>query len=638
MTKQSILIIDDSKLINNSLKLSLENRGFNITQAFDIAQAKAILLKQEFTYALLDLILPDGNGEDLLPFLQIHDEIRVIVMTSDRDRDRREHLFSYGIVIDYITKERHFHDMELEIVQLIQRISTNFSLTILVVDDSNFMRNHLRILLSKRGFKVVDAINGKDALEKMKKFKIDAAMVDLEMPVMDGNRLVSAIKRDKANLLMPIMVLSGTTEPEKIARVIKNGANDFLKKPYVTEELLLKIDKMMQELKNQRQLREQEVRFGLYNKAIDEAAIFFKLDQNLKITYSNKALSNILANGISIANNTNFANYIDETSSNSLKELHEAINDFKSYQDIFSLKSEHLKNVKIRLTFTPLFDVEKNIYEIIVIGFDVSLLHKKEEILQERVEVETKRNWDQNRMLIQQSKMASMGEMIGHIGHQWRQPLNSLGLMFQKLNRAHKKNMLNDELMEQSTQKAIRIIEQMSKTINDFRDFFKTDKQWQDAKLSIVTEQACNIIEPALQENRIRLIVNEDSDITIPCLKNELSQVIMNILANSMDAIVLKKMKNGEIIITFGHNKKSAYIIIDDNAGGIPEDIIEKIFEPYFTTKEKDNGTGIGLYMSKEIIEEHMNGKLQVFNTLSGASFKIFLPLKQENEKEFVNE
>jgi len=638
MTKQSILIIDDSKLINNSLKLSLENRGFNITQAFDIAQAKAILLKQEFTYALLDLILPDGNGEDLLPFLQIHDEIRVIVMTSDRDRDRREHLFSYGIVIDYITKERHFHDMELEIVQLIQRISTNFSLTILVVDDSNFMRNHLRILLSKRGFKVVDAINGKDALEKMKKFKIDAAMVDLEMPVMDGNRLVSAIKRDKANLLMPIMVLSGTTEPEKIARVIKNGANDFLKKPYVTEELLLKIDKMMQELKNQRQLREQEVRFGLYNKAIDEAAIFFKLDQNLKITYSNKALSNILTNGISIANNTNFANYIDETSSNSLKELHEAINDFKSYQDIFSLKSEHLKNVKIRLTFTPLFDVEKNIYEIIVIGFDVSLLHKKEEILQERVEVETKRNWDQNRMLIQQSKMASMGEMIGHIGHQWRQPLNSLGLMFQKLNRAHKKNMLNDELMEQSTQKAIRIIEQMSKTINDFRDFFKTDKQWQDAKLSIVTEQACNIIEPALQENRIRLIVNEDSDITIPCLKNELSQVIMNILANSMDAIVLKKMKNGEIIITFGHNKKSAYIIIDDNAGGISEDIIEKIFEPYFTTKEKDNGTGIGLYMSKEIIEEHMNGKLQVFNTLSGASFKIFLPLKQENEKEFVNE
>jgi len=638
MTKQSILIIDDSKLINNSLKLSLENRGFNITQAFDIAQAKAILLKQEFTYALLDLILPDGNGEDLLPFLQIHDEIRVIVMTSDRDRDRREHLFSYGIVIDYITKERHFHDMELAIVQLIQRISTNFSLTILVVDDSNFMRNHLRILLSKRGFKVVDAINGKDALEKMKKFKIDAAMVDLEMPVMDGNRLVSAIKRDKANLLMPIMVLSGTTEPEKIARVIKNGANDFLKKPYVTEELLLKIDKMMQELKNQRQLREQEVRFGLYNKAIDEAAIFFKLDHNLKITYSNKALCNILANGISIANDTNFADYVDETSSNSLKELHEAINDFKSYQNIFSLKSEHLKNVKIRLTFTPLFDVQKNIYEIMVIGFDVSLLHKKEEILQERVEVETKRNWDQNRMLIQQSKMASMGEMIGHIGHQWRQPLNSLGLMFQKLNRAHKKNMLNDELMEQSTQKAIRIIEQMSKTINDFRDFFKTDKQWQDAKLSIVTEQACNIIEPALQENRIRLIVNEDSDITIPCLKNELSQVIMNILANSMDAIVLKKMKNGEIIITFGHNEKSAYIIIDDNAGGIPEDIIEKIFEPYFTTKEKDNGTGIGLYMSKEIIEEHMNGKLQVFNTLSGASFKIFLPLKQENEKEFVNE
>jgi len=632
MTKQSVLIIEDSKLINNSLKRSLESRDFNVTQVFNIAQAKDILSKQEFTYALLDLILPDGNGEDLLPLLQIYENIRVIVMTSDRDKDRREHLFSYGIVIDYIIKERHFHDMELEIVQLIQRISTNFSLTILVVDDSSFMRNHLRILLSKRGFQVVDAINGKDALEKMRKFKIDAAMVDLEMPVMDGNSLVSAIRRDKINLLMPIMVLSGTTEPEKIARVIKNGANDFLKKPYVTEELLLKIDKMMQDLKNQRQLREQEVRFGLYNKAIDEAAIFFKLDHNLKITYSNKALCDILANCISIKNKSNFTDYIDETSLNSLKELNKAISDFKSYQDIFSLKSEHFKNVKIRLTFTPLFDSDKKVYEIIVIGFDVSLLYKKEEILQERVEIETKRNWNQNRMLIQQSKMASMGEMIGHIGHQWRQPLNSLGLMFQKLDRSHKKKMLNDELMEQSTQKAIRIIDQMSKTINDFRDFFKADKQWQNAKLSVVTEQACNIIEPALQENRIKLTVNENSDLTVPCFKNELSQVIMNILANSMDAIVLKKMKDGEIIITFGHNEKSAYIIIDDNAGGIPEDIIEKIFKPYFTTKEEDNGTGIGLYMSKEIIEGHMNGKLEVVNTPSGASFKIFLPLKQENE------
>jgi len=636
MTKQSILIIDDSKLVNNSLKTSLENRGFDVTQAFDVAQAKAILLKKEFTYALLDLILPDGNGEDLLPFLQIHENIRVIVMTSDRDRDRREHLFSYGIVIDYITKERHFHDMELEIVQLIERISTNFSLTILVVDDSNFMRNHLRILLSKRGFQVVDAINGKDALKKMKKFKIDAAMVDLEMPIMDGNRLVTAIKRDKANLLMPIMILSGTTEPEKIARVIKNGANDFLKKPYVTEELLLKIDKMMQELKNQRLLREQEVRFGLYNKAIDEAAIFFKLDKNLKIIYSNQALSSILANEIPITKNSNLTDYLDETSTNSLKELHEAINEFNSYQNVFELTNNHLNSIKIRLTFTPLFDTNKNLYEIIVIGFDVSLLHQKEEVLQERVKLETKRNWDQNRMLIQQSKMASMGEMIGHIGHQWRQPLNSLSLMFQKLNRAYKKNMLNDELMDQSTQKAIRIIEQMSKTINDFRDFFKIDKEWQNVKLSVIAEQACNIIEPALQDNRIRLIINEDKDIVIPCLKNELSQVIMNILANAMDAIVLKKMKDGEIIITIGHDKSSAYIIIDDNAGGIPEDTLKEIFEPYFTTKEKENGTGIGLYMSKEIIEDHMNGKLEAYNTLSGASFKIYLPLKQENkEKSF---
>ena len=633
MTKQSILIIDDSKLINNSLKSSLTKRGFEVTQAFDIEQAKAHLLERSFTYALLDLILPDGDGETLLPFLQIHDEIRVIVMTSDRDRDRREHLFSFGIVIDYITKERHFDDMELAIVQLIERISTNFSLTILVVDDSNFMRNHLRIILSKRGFKVVTAINGKDALEKIKLHSIDAAMVDLEMPIMDGNKLVSAIRRNKANLLMPIMILSGTTDPEKIARVIKNGANDFLKKPYVTEELLLKIDKMMEELKHQRIIREQEARFGLYNKAIDEAAIFFKLDKNFRITYANGALHTLLLSDSKTLENMLFTNFIDDEETQCLEKLNIKISESKSYQEIFTIKSENLQNVKLRLTFTPLYDSNKNIEEIIVIGFDVSLLQEKEDILKERVNIETKRNWNQNRMLIQQSKMASMGEMIGHIGHQWRQPLNSLGLMFQKLNRAYQKDMLNADVMEQSTEKALRIIDQMSKTINDFRDFFKTDKEWKEVKLSIVIEQACHIIEPALQENRIRLTINQENNLSITCLTNELSQVIMNIISNAMDAIILKSIKNGEIVITTGSNETDAYIIIDDNAGGIPEEIIEKIFEPNFTTKEKNNGTGIGLYMSKEIIEDHMNGKLEAFNTFSGASFKVYIPLNNNKNK-----
>jgi signal transduction histidine kinase len=172
----------------------------------------------------------------------------------------------------------------------------------------------------------------------------------------------------------------------------------------------------------------------------------------------------------------------------------------------------------------------------------------------------------------------------------------------------------------------MRIIKQMSKTIDDFRDFFKNDKKMQMCALIDVVHQAQDIIEPTLASRHINLKINAQSEQPVPCLRNELSQVILNLIANAMDALVLNHIEHGEITITIEEHPNRACMIIDDNAGGIPEEIIEKIFEPYFTTKSNSNGTGIGLYMSKSIIEEHMSGKLEVYNTLSGASFKITLP------------
>ncbi|MDF1876640.1 response regulator [Sulfurimonas sp. SAG-AH-194-L11] len=626
--KFSILIIDDSKLINNSLTQSLSSRGFEVIQAFDVQSAKNILRDRSFDYALLDLELPDGAGEDVLPYLQIHEEIRVIVMTSDRDKQRREHLFTYGVVIDYITKERYFADMELSIVQLIERVSTNHNLSILVVDDSKFMRTQLRILLSKRGFNVYDAINGKDALLVLKKQQIDGAIIDLEMPVMDGNKLLGAIKRDKKNLLMPVMVVSGTTDPDKIARVIKNGASDFINKPYSTEELILRIDKMMEELKQQRKIKQHEARFEMYNQAIDKAAIFFKIDNDFTITYANDTLCKLLCDSGGLIEGMNFEEYLNGENSVTLDGLKDAMQEKKSFKDVFSFKNSSSHHVSLNLTFTPLLNEKNEIDEILVIGFDVTLLEQKESDLKEKIEYEVHKNWEQNKMLIQQSKMASMGEMIGHIGHQWRQPLSSLGIMFQKLDLAYRKEKLNEQLMTSSTQKAIRIIEQMSKTIDDFRDFFKSDKKLYLTTITDVLDQANSVIEATLLKHNITLNRHIKNNIEFKCYKNELSQVILNIIVNAKDAILLNEVQNGEISITVQSDTKYINIIIDDNAGGIPEDILEKVFEPYFTTKEKSNGTGIGLYMSKTIIEEHMQGKLELSNTLSGASFKIKLPLR----------
>ncbi len=622
MKKETILIIDDSKLINNALYESLSARDFEVTQAFDISSAKSILEKNSFNYALLDLELPDGVGEDLLPSLKKHLDTRVIVLSSNRDRQRRKELFESSNIIDYITKERYFADMELAIVQLINNISTNDTLNILIVDDSRFMRNQLRILLSKRKFNVYEAVDGKEALQILKNNKIDGAIIDLEMPVMDGNKLLSTIKRDRANLLIPVMVVSGTSDPDKIAKVIKNGANDFIRKPYASEELLLKIDKMMNELKQHRTIEVQKNRFNLYTNAIDNSTIFFKLDKKLKYIYTNKTFDKLFK--ISIGKK--FQKYMDETYNQELKKLEDSIEEKQSFQTIFKFKNQDEEEIYLQLTFTPILNENNIVEEIVVIGFDISLIQKRKDALIKLVKIETEKNWKQNKMLIQQSKMASMGEMIENIGHQWRQPLNSLSVLFSKILISYKIGTLNENIISNSTSQATRIISHMSKTIDDFRDFFRADKKFTSCKLSDVINQSLNIIKPTLQSNGILLNIYSNKDITFSCLKNELSQVLVNLIANAMDAILLKNIKNGEITISTEENDGNVIIIVDDNAGGIDENILEKIFEPYFTTKENDKGTGIGLYMSKIIIEQHMKGKLEIENGLLGASFQIVIP------------
>jgi len=294
MKNLSILIVDDSTLVNDSLSKSLQAKGFDVTQAFTISQAKNMLQLHSFDYTLLDLELPDGVGEDILPYLQEQKNMKVIVLTSSRDKQRREKLFNFNIVVDYIIKERYFDDMELAIVQLIQKVATNHTLNMLIVEDSQIMLGYLQNLLSKRGFNVFTASSGKAALEIIGKEKIDGMIIDLEMPIMDGTMLLDLIKKDKKNLLTQIMILSGTNDLDKVARVIKKGANDFMKKPFSNEELILKIDKMMQDVKQQKVIKEQEEALFKKNKELERKYKELEI-ANKKIKAANKSKSNFLS-------------------------------------------------------------------------------------------------------------------------------------------------------------------------------------------------------------------------------------------------------------------------------------------------------------------------------------------------------
>jgi PAS domain S-box-containing protein len=224
-------------------------------------------------------------------------------------------------------------------------------------------------------------------------------------------------------------------------------------------------------------------------------------------------------------------------------------------------------------------------------------------------------------LLEQQSRQAAMGEMVNNIAHQWRQPLNSLGLLIQSL--AMMREISSKEELEEMAAKAMKIIQHMSQTIDDFRDYFKPDKERVPFHPAEAVARVLKLTEDNFKANNIPIEVITKADAVVVGYPNQFGQVLLNILLNARDAIVERKVPSPKVSITIDTQDGRAVITIADNAGGIPEDILNKIFEPYFTTKGPDKGTGIGLFMSKTIIEKNMGGKLVAYNVEDGAVFKI---------------
>lgn len=247
--------------------------------------------------------------------------------------------------------------------------------------------------------------------------------------------------------------------------------------------------------------------------------------------------------------------------------------------------------------------------------------------LKEEIEKEIIQRHKQEHLLIQQSKLAAMGEMIGNIAHQWRQPLNALGLVIQNINFSYEMNELDDKFMSSSTKKANILLQNMSKTIDDFRSFFRPNKEKTKFILEESINQTISLVESTFMHQYIEIEKSLDSKTTVYGFSNEYSQTLLNILNNAKDAFVENKIDDSNISIEVVSDNSYGILKIKDNAGGIPLDIVDKIFDPYFTTKEEGKGTGIGLYMSKIIIEQNMNGKLSVENIKGGSVFSIAIPL-----------
>ncbi len=449
----------------------------------------------------------------------------------------------------------------------------------------------------------------------------------------------------------------GQKDAEALSRALEIGVDRFIPASIDSAGLCGKL-KELESLFFLRRAKEYNT-FMLhqYKNAIDSSNIISKTDINGIITYVNEEFCKI--SGYSkeelIGQNHNIVRHPDVPKEH-FKKFWERILAKKIWKGTVKNRAKDGSTFYVNTTVIPILDHQGEIAEFVAIRYDVTksvqlqerlqkkekelealnkelearVLEKTKELqelnrtLERRVIAEVKKNREKDRVMFQQARLAALGEMLGNIAHQWRQPLMELGLIFYKI-----KKICKDDEVIALYEKGTTILEKMSQTIVDFQNFFSPTKHKELFCIADAIKQTLPIIEGSLQRADIEVRLTLQEDLLVYGYPNEFSQVILNILSNAKDALIRKSGARYIQIRAF-EDEKMVQIQIHDNGGGIPADIIEKIFEPYFSSKSK--GTGLGLYMSKMIIEQSMGGSLEAMNEKGGAKFVIKLPKGREDE------
>lgn len=267
-------------------------------------------------------------------------------------------------------------------------------------------------------------------------------------------------------------------------------------------------------------------------------------------------------------------------------------------------------NKKLQQSENNLISINKNLETRVNTEIHNRLLKEEEALEKERI-------------MIHQDKLASMGEMIGNIAHQWRQPLTELGSLFIRLEICFEQGILDTKELKNISDKSQHLISHMSQTIDDFRNFFSTRGDVTTFSINEAYRKSFHLISAALRNHYIEVTVHEEEALWIEGIESELTQAILNILSNAKDVLIERCLKQPKITVSIFKRENEKVLQIKDNAGGILFEPISKIFEPYVSSKHASSGTGIGLYMTKNIIEKNQKGKLIAYNQDKGAVFEI---------------
>ena len=399
-----------------------------------------------------------------------------------------------------------------------------------------------------------------------------------------------------------------------------------------------------------------------YKEAIEKSNIISKTDVAGIITFVNDEFCKI--SGYSkdelIGANHNIVRHPDVDESK-FKLLWDTINAKEIYKDTVKNLAKDGSTFYVNTTVIPILDEDENIVEFVAIRYDVTkevfykeeLLRREIELqelnatlekrvqektkeleelnatLHSRVEKEIAKNEEKRQVMFWQSRLASLGEMLANIAHQWRQPLTELNLTIFNM----KKATLSDDRdeVQKLYGESKSIVKNMSKTIDDFTNFFKPDKAKEQFNVSESINEAISLLQKLITTEMIS-VKTDLREIKVLGISNELTQVIINLIKNSSDAFVQNSILIREINITAKEEDGYALIELQDNAGGIREKSVYKVFEPYFTTKHASQGTGLGLFMSKMICEKGMHGSLDVKSKKNITTFSIRIPIEDSHD------
>lgn len=299
--------------------------------------------------------------------------------------------------------------------------------------------------------------------------------------------------------------------------------------------------------------------------------------------------------------------------------------------------SDDKLHTTLEVTMSPMFNTDGQITTCVHVARDVTEKRHHEELLaaqqkqlevinsslESRIEEAVAELRKKDDLLIQQSRLTAMSEMISGIAHRWRQPLNNIGLIVQNLQLAFKSHDLTEQELDADIIETMRILLQISGTIDDFRNFFSYEEEQSSFVINDIISRSLSFIEPSLKNKGIRIELEEEPGVTAEGYPNEYMQAVLNILMNARDALQDHQMPQSLISIRIFRENARSTVTIHDSGGGIREDVLPKIFDPYFTTKQQSEGAGIGLYMAKMIVEKKMHGCLTARNVNGGAEFRI---------------